>query len=330
MRRALIAVAGLGALLLVVMLYQQHAQIVAWASTMQRDFQNGLAHSLRALRVGDESAWAGLMGLCLAYGFVHAVGPGHGKFLIGAYGAARPVGLGRLAAATVAASLGQAVTAVLLVLGGIGLFSVTRQQLTTLAETTLTQFSFVSILLIGLWLILRGGRRARMLIATAPMSQPAGRVGRTAHHLHHHSLLNDGGHEPWHPACDHATDDVSRCESCGHAHASSPQAIAAATNWRELASVILAIAIRPCSGAILLLVLTWQMDILTAGIAGTFAMATGTACLTLLAAVMGTSLRRGAMAGVADSVALRGVAAGFELLAGLVVALLAAEGLGLI
>lgn len=327
MRRALIAVAGLGALLMVVMLYQQHAQIVAWASAMQRDFQNGLAHSLRALRVGDESAWAGLMGLCLGYGFVHAVGPGHGKFLIGAYGAARPVGLGRLAAATVAASLGQAVTAVLLVLGGIGLFSVTRQQLTTLAETTLTQFSFVSILLIGLWLILRGGRRAGRLIATAPLPQPAGLAGATAHH---HCSLEDSGHEPRHPACDHSIHNVNQCDDCGHAHAPSPQAIAAATNWRELASVILAIAIRPCSGAILLLVLTWQMDILAAGIAGAFAMAAGTACLTLLAAVMGTSLRRGAMAGVADSVVLRGVAAGFELLAGLAVALLAAEGLGLI
>lgn len=273
MRRALISATGLFALLLVLLIHQHHAQIFAWATAMQRDFQNGLAHSLRALKAGDAGAWVGLMGLCLGYGFVHAVGPGHGKFLIGAYGAARPVGLGRLAAATVAASLGQAVTAVLLVLGGIGLFSVTRQQLTTLAETTLTQVSFVSILLIELWLILRGGRRVVKLIATVPLHQPAGPAGGFAHHLHGHSPLDDGGHGPLRPACDHGIDDLNRCGSCGHAHAPSPQAIAAATNWRELASVILAIAIRPCSGAILLLVLTWQMNILAAGIAGAFAMA---------------------------------------------------------
>lgn len=329
MRRSLILATWLIALLLV-LTYQYHAQIVAWATTLQRDFQNGLAHSLRALKAGDGGAWTGLMGLCLGYGFVHAVGPGHGKFLIGAYGAARPVGLGRLAAATVAASLGQAVTAVLLVLGGIGLFSVTRQQLTALAETTLAQMSLVSILLIGLWLILRGGSRVGRLIATAPLSQPAGPMGRSAHHLHRHALLDDGRHEPRHLACDHAINDLNRCDDCGHAHAPSPQAIAAATNWRELASVILAIAIRPCSGAILLLVLTWQMNILAAGIAGAFAMAVGTACLTLLAAVMGTGLRRGAMAALGDSVALRAVAAGFELVAGMIVVLLAAEALGLI
>lgn len=325
MRRALIAVAGGVALLLVVLLHQHHAEIVRWASGMQRDFQNGLAHSLRALKAGDGGAWAGLMGLCLGYGFVHAVGPGHGKFLIGAYGAARPTGLGRLAAATVAASLGQAVTAVLLVLGGVGLFSVTRQQLTNLAETTLTQLSFVSILLIGLWLILRGGRRAGRLIATAPVPQPAGHMGRGAHHLHGHgSSIGEGhGHR-------HDIDHLHRCGDCGHAHAPSPQAVAAATSRRELASVILAIAIRPCSGAILLLVLTWQMGILAAGIAGAFAMALGTACLTLLAAFIGTGLRRGAMAGLGGSVALRGVAAGFELVAGLIVVLLAAEALGLI
>ncbi|PZO68209.1 MAG: hypothetical protein DI498_00630 [Paracoccus denitrificans] len=305
MRRVLISLAGVVALLLILLIFRHHDQIVAWAVNMQREFQNGLAHSLRALKAEDRGAWAGLMALCLGYGFVHAVGPGHGKFLIGAYGAARPVSFGRLAAATVAASLGQAVTAVVLVLGGIGLLSITRQQLTTLAETTLAQLSFVSILVIGLWLILRGVRRTARLVSAAPATHSAA-VG--AHHHHH-------GHH---------------CEDCGHAHAPSPEAITTAANWRELALVILAIAIRPCSGAILLLVLTWQMNILSAGIAGAFAMALGTAGLTLLVAVMATGLRRGAMDAVTNSKALRFVAAGFELMAGLVVSLLAAEGLGLI
>lgn len=313
MRRAVILVAGLVALLLLALIWQHHAQIVAWAGAMQRDFQNGLARSLRALKTGETGAWAGLLGLCWGYGFVHAVGPGHGKFLVGAYGAARPVGLGRLAGATVAASLGQALTAVLLVLGGIGLFSMTRQQLTLLAETTLMQFSLISILLIGLWLTFRGARRGAALVGAV---LPRHRVAAAGH-----------GHAGLHA---HSHDHHTACSSCGHAHAPSPQAIGVAANGRELASVILAIAIRPCSGAILLLVLTWQMDILAAGIAGAFAMATGTACLTLLVAVMGTSLRSGAMAGLAESTALRAVAAGFELSAGMVVALLAVEGLGLI
>lgn len=311
MRRAVILAAGLVALLLLALSWHYHPQIVAWAGAMQRDFQNGLARSLRALKSGEGGAWAGLLGLCWGYGFVHAVGPGHGKFLVGAFGAARPVGMGRLAGATIAASLGQALTAVLLVLGGIGLFSMTRRQLTLLAETTLTQFSLISILLIGLWLTFRGARRSAALVGAVLPRPRIAAAGQAHVHMHGHG-------------------DRLPCASCGHAHAPSPQAIGTASNWRELASVILAIAVRPCSGAILLLVLTWQMNILAAGIAGAFAMATGTACLTLLVAVLGASLRSGAMAGLAESAALRGVAAGFELMAGTVTAFLAAEGLGLI
>ncbi|SMO98835.1 hypothetical protein [Paracoccus laeviglucosivorans] len=118
MRRALIIAGGAAALLALVLIWQHHAQIVGWATAMQRQAQNGLARSLQALRAGDPGASAQLMGLCLAYGFFHAVGPGHGKFLVGAYSMSRAVPMGRLVFATVAASLGQALTAVALVLGG--------------------------------------------------------------------------------------------------------------------------------------------------------------------------------------------------------------------
>ncbi|WP_134680491.1 nickel/cobalt transporter [Paracoccus ravus] len=310
MRRALTLGAGLAALGLLLVIWQHHAQIAGWAIAMQREAQNGLARHLQALKAGYGGALAALMALCFGYGFVHAVGPGHGKFLVGAYGATRPVGLRRLVFATFASSLGQAVTALALVLGGIGLFSLTRQQLTGLAETTLTRVSLISILLIGLWLVLRGMRRGARLIAAGRSAREPRRAHRHGEHAHDHTH----GH----------------CEACGHAHAPSPQDLASASSWRELAAVILAIAIRPCSGAILLLVLTWQMQILPAGIAGVFAMASGTACLTLLVAVMGHALRKGAISGLAQSVLLRIVGSAIETAAGLAVALLAVEGLGLV
>lgn len=299
MRRALIAGFVLAVLIALFAVFHNQAQITAWATAMQRDAQNGLARSLQALRSGHAGAWTQLMAVCFGYGFFHAVVPGHGKFLVGAYSTSRDVGLGRLAFATVAASLGQAVTALALVMAGIGAFALTRQQLTALAETTLAQFSLISIMLIGLWLVTRGGIRSAGLLA-----------GRTRPHAHHH----DG-----HGSCDH----------CGHAHAPTPGQIANAANWRELCAVILAIAIRPCSGAILLLVLTWQMGILPAGIAGVFAMASGTASLTLGVALTGNALRRGAFGSLAESALLRAMGSLIELAAGLAIIVIAGSGLGL-
>ncbi|MBD9529768.1 hypothetical protein IB235_23515, partial [Paracoccus sp. PAR01] len=185
MRRALILALGLLSALSLVLTWQHHAQILGWSMTMQREAQNGLARSLQALKTGNPGAWVKFLGLCLAYGFFHAVGPGHGKFLVGAYSSSRTVGVGRLAFATIAASLGQAVTAIVVVLAGIGLFSLSREQLTTLAETTFTQLSLFSIMLIGLWLILRGASRSAGLIASrAPLVRPVVAGDGSAHHHH--------------------------------------------------------------------------------------------------------------------------------------------------
>ncbi|MFD1343220.1 nickel/cobalt transporter [Litorisediminicola beolgyonensis] len=237
--------------------------VARWAAGWQREFQNALAGGLRALRAGEPGATAALVGLCFAYGFFHALGPGHGKFLIGGYGVSNAVPLVRLSVISLLASLGQAATAIVLVLAGLTVLGWTRAQLTGVAETVMLPLSALAIGLIGLWIAARGARRLWRL-RSAP-----------SHDHHHH--------------------DHSCGSGCGHRHGPSAEEIREAGGIRDAAALIGGIAIRPCSGAILLLVLTWHMDILGAGILGAIAMSTGTAALTILVAMSSVFLRESAL-----------------------------------
>lgn len=266
----------------------------AQAAHWQREFQNGMARALRALQAGEPDAVWSLLTVCFGYGFFHAAGPGHGKVLIGGYGLASRASLRRLAGLSLAASLAQGATAVLLVGAGVVLFNLSRQGMTDLAEDLFAPLSYGAIILIGLWLVWRGLRHLR---------------GAHGHqHHHHHAHHGDGP-----------------CPSCGHSHGPTLEEAAQVTTWREGAALIGAIAIRPCTGALFLLVLTWRFGIFGLGIAGTFAMALGTAAVTVLVACAAAGLRDGAFFSLADHPRARLVAPALELAAGLIVTALAAQ-----
>ena len=88
--------------------------VAMWALEWQRAFQNEIAGSIRALRAGTPGALTALLGAAAAYGFVHAAGPGHGKYLIGGVGLGSGVSATRLVGLASAASLAQSAWAILL------------------------------------------------------------------------------------------------------------------------------------------------------------------------------------------------------------------------
>lgn len=224
--------------------------------SLQRDYQNALGRVLRALRAGQPGAVGSFLGICLAYGFFHALGPGHGKAVIAAYGLASRSAMRRMVGIAALSSFGQATVAVALIYAGVWLYGGARDRVEGLAAQ-IDPIAMLMIAGLGLMLLLRGLRHFR--------------TGRQTGEEHVHD---------------------AHCD-CGHAHAPDSGAVSAAQNWRELGALVLGIALRPCTGALFLLILTWRLGIDALGILGAFVMGLGTFMVTGVAAVLAVAMRNG-------------------------------------
>lgn len=296
MRRLMLLAGLLTAALIVALWFSGSFDLIRDAARgAQRDFQTALAGPLRQLKAGETGALLALLAIAFGYGVAHAAGPGHGKVLIGGYALGGRAGLAKLIGLSLAASLAQATCAVLLVYSGVLILGWSRDQLKGVAENWFAPLSAIAIAALGLWLVWRGLRHLRQVSG--------------ARHDH-------GGH-------DHAHPHDQTCHDCGHAHGPTLQEVAAVQSWHTAAALIGGIAIRPCTGALFLLILTWQMGIAGAGIAGTYAMGLGTALITIAAALGALALREGLIAGFARSRALTLALPVLEIVAGLLIALIA-------
>ncbi len=286
MRRPL-TLGGLFLILLVGLLWVVGA--LDWVAPLvqdaQRATQDRLAAAIRALRSGEPGALVAFWGVCFGYGVLHAAGPGHGKMLIGGYGVARRVPLARLAGLALASSLAQAAVAVGLVYALVAVLGLTRLAVEGTAERWMTPFSHAMIAGLGLWLVWRGvmGLRRRMASAGADAG---------GHHDHDHDHDHDHG-------------DHVHGPECNHAHGPSLDEVARVSSWKDALALIIGIAVRPCSGALFILILTWQLGIALAGIVGAFVMGIGTAVVTMGVALLSVWAREGALAGLGGGKAAR-------------------------
>ena len=299
MRRALmLAGLGLAGLLAVLWVGGAFDSLMRGLATAQRGVQNELAAAIRALRGGEPGALAAFWALCLGYGVLHAAGPGHGKLVIGGYGLARRVPVGRLAGLALASSLAQAAVAVVLVYAVLAVLQLGRGAVEGAAERWVTPVGHAMIAGLGLWLVWRGVRGLW-----------PGQTGGTGAALqdHHH---------------DHDHHDHDHGPHCAPAHGPTPDQVAKLTGWRDGLALIAGIALRPCSGALFVLVLTWQLGIALAGVVGAFVMGAGTALVTVAAALLSVWLREGAFAGFGGARVARALPV-IELTVGAVIAVAA-------
>jgi nickel/cobalt transporter (NicO) family protein len=87
---------------------------------------------------------------------------------------------------------------------------------------------------------------------------------------------------------------------CDHAHGPEPADLAGPGGWRRGLGAIVAVGVRPCSGAILVLVFALAQGLFWAGAAATFVMSIGTAITVAAIATLAVSAR-GVAARIASS-----------------------------
>ena len=248
---------------------------LAFINAEQQSFYRLLTDSLKAMRT-DPWALSSLVGLSFAYGVFHAAGPGHGKAVISSYMIANETELKRGVLISFASSFLQGGTALLVVGAAYLVLRGTSISMTN-ATDAFERLSFASIIGFGVWLLYR---KLRSLMGRAPVmaTTPDGQMVLVEAHDHGHNHDHDYHHHHHHDHSHHSHGAGDVCETCGHSHAPSPELVKGDTfNLREAWSAIIAVGLRPCSGALLVLTFSLLNGLYLGGFLSVLAMSFGTA-----------------------------------------------------
>ena len=306
----------------------QAGGIVGWLLSKQSEFYREMSSTIRAAKSDGSAVWT-LLAISFAYGIFHAAGPGHGKAVISSYLVANRETARRGIVLSFASALMQSLVAVVIVAICAWLLNATAKTMCG-AEKAVEIASYALIAAFGARLVwIKGGGFVRALQAERPIPAMA-----AASHSHNYEHSHDHDHHQ-HQHHDHDSDDHVHDEHCGHSHGPTPAELAGPGGWQRGFGAILAVGVRPCSGAILVLVFALAQGLFWAGIAATFVMGLGTAITVATIAVIAVSakdlaLRLSGASGGGGGLVMRGLefgAAGLVLLfgAGLLFGYLAAE-----
>jgi nickel/cobalt transporter (NicO) family protein len=261
--------------------------LAGWIFAKQAAFYRSLSTFIRASKDDGTAMW-GLFGVSFLYGVFHAVGPGHGKAVISSYLVANEETWRRGVVLSFASATVQSVVAIIVVTIAALVVGATARAI-GMTVHVIEIVSYVLIILMGLRLLHAKGRG--FLVACDDLKRPqnpaaaafgdrgtlslrgqrlramtirCGQCLADGHAVHAHGFqcLDDHDH--------HHSD-------CGHAHGPEPADLAGAGGWLRGLSAVLAVGLRPCSGAIIVLVFALAQDLFWTGVAATLIMGLGTA-----------------------------------------------------
>ena len=258
--------------------------VFGWIADQQRDFYRALVETLSRIKSDGTAFWV-LGGLSFLYGVFHAAGPGHGKLVISSYVLANEHQVRRGVVLSFLSAMVQSAVAVLFVLVAAMAFRMTALAMSN-AVNWIGLLSYLTIALLGLWLLVRA------VFGTAHNHGPehdhdhSNEHGHPSHdHAHQEHRPVDLGVRPERSsaaaaardahrvAIDHAHDDHRHHDH--HHHLVLPQDTGG--SWRQQAAIVFGVGLRPCSGALIVLVFALSQAMFAVGIAAVFLMGLGTA-----------------------------------------------------
>ena len=249
-----------------------------WILAKQAEFYRMLSGLIRAAKADGSAAYT-LLGISFLYGVFHAAGPGHGKAVISSYLVANNETWRRGIVLSFASAILQALSAIAIVGVMAALLGATAKAMGNTVRV-IEIVSYALILLIGLRLLWVKGRAfLRAFLKEGPHT-----------HDHTHEHTHEHGHGPHHHH-DYHHDHDHDASAWSHGHAPEPSELAGAHWLRRGLTAIVAVGLRPCSGAIIVLVFALAQGLFWIGVASTFVMGLGTAITVAAIATLAVAAR---------------------------------------
>jgi len=230
-------------------LWQYWPQILLQSAIWQKGLHQQMTQLLQQVKTAPGQAGGLLVLFSLAYGVLHALGPGHGKVVITTFLATHPARLNITLRLTLLASLLQGSVAIVLVTLMLVVLQTSSRQL-HLSSYWLEKGSYLLVIGLGVWIGVRALKT--LLRQLRPRSPITIRALRAAHQHHAHC-------------------------GCSHAHLPDAQQVAEAVSVKTQLLLVASMGLRPCSGAIMMLLFSRVIGVYLWGVLSAVVMALGTA-----------------------------------------------------
>lgn len=242
-------------------LWQAWPQVMMKSILWQRDVNQQMSGLLKAVAENPTKAGGSLLIFSFLYGVLHALGPGHGKIVITTWLATHPSKLKSSIGLTLASSLLQGLVAIALVVVVLTVLQLPARQL-HMSSFWLEKGSYALVGVLGVLLCWRAIKKLRALLRKPTFK------AFTAHHVHD-----------------------AHC-GCGHQHLPTQEQLQGTDDWRARLMIILSMGMRPCSGAIMVLLFSKVIGVFSWGVVSALAMAAGTSLTITSLALLVHSFRQ--------------------------------------